>query len=319
MGQQWDDGLRWTVDLSSRVQHLTEDAPSRTGYWHSIGLDANKVFASADRNFATLNLQLNLWCIDGLTRRPGIFDDDTDCELVNKVSTLNFAVSGDGKFNVLLGHPEVPYGLEYTVSTSQTLRRTLTPRDLGLKLDWGAGINGTVSGLSYASFLSRGSGMEYRSSGDPWAFSGRIGNATDGESFLGGEGLGVSWFYGEVLTRTKAISERWRLGLDGITYFGPLGLMGQLSLGETDDRDTVNGLVEMNAINRSETLIGYLQLQSFNEDFPGGWEDARSAIVGARFTPDQHWAISFQVEWEMSTFGNRTEQTILDAQLRYRF
>jgi hypothetical protein len=317
--QQWDDGLRWTVDLSSRVQHLTEDAPSQTGYFHSVGLDAIKVFSGGDRDLATLNLQLNLWCIDGLTRRPGLFDDDTDCQIVHKVSTLNFALSGDGKFNFLIGHPEVPFGLEVPVSTSQTIRRLTNPRDLGLKLDWGVGVNGTIAGVSYASTVSRGSGMEYKSRGDPWAFAGRVGSATDGESYLGAPGVGVSWFYGDILTRTGQISERWRLGLDGITYLGPLGFMGQLSAGKTDSMDTVNGLMEVNAISSGQAGVAYLQLQSFNQDFPTGWQDAQSAIIGARYTPDQHWALSFQIEWELTTFGDKVEQTIIDAQLRYRF
>jgi hypothetical protein len=180
-------------------------------------------------------------------------------------------------------------------------------------------VNGTVAGLSYMSTISRGSGMEYKSKHDPWAYAGRVGTATDRESYLGLPGVGVSWFYGEVLTRTERISERWRIGLDGITYRGPVGLMGQLSVGETDDMDTVNGLVEVNLVNPSETTVGYLQFQGYNQEFASGWEDAWSAIAGLRYTPDTHWAMSLQVEQELTTFGNKVEQTVLDAQLRYRF
>jgi hypothetical protein len=121
-GQSLDDGLRWTIDLSSRVQHLTEDAPSQTGYFNSVGIDARQVISDGTRDLVRLNLQMNLWCIHGLTRRPGLFDDEDDCKVVNKVSTAEFAVSGDGKFNIIVGHPEVPYGLEVPVSTSQTVR-----------------------------------------------------------------------------------------------------------------------------------------------------------------------------------------------------
>ena len=52
--QLWDDGARLAIDLSSRVQHLTEEAPSQTGYFNSVGIDANKVFSSGNRNLATV-------------------------------------------------------------------------------------------------------------------------------------------------------------------------------------------------------------------------------------------------------------------------
>ena len=319
VAEAWDDNSRWTTDLSTRAQYLTEDAPSQLGYFNSIGIDANKVFSSGNRDFATLNLQVNLWCIHGLTRRPALFDGEDDCQVVNKVSTVNFAIRGDGKFNLLVGHPEVPFGLEVPVSTSQTVRQLTNNRDIGMKLDWAVGANGTVGGLHYATTLSRGSGMEYRSTVDPYAIAGRIGTATDSESYLGAPGAGVSWFYGDVLTRTRTISERWRLALDGVTYYGPFGFMAQISAGETDSMDTVNGLTEINVINRSDVVVSYLQLRSFNQEFASGWQDAWSAVVGTRITPDTHWAVSFQVERELTTFGSKVEQTILDVQLRYRF
>jgi hypothetical protein len=95
--------------------------------------------------------------------------------------------------------------------------------------------------------------------------------------------------------------------------------MGQISAGETDSMDTVNGMTEINVINRSEVVVSYLQLRSFNQEFASGWQDAWSAVVGTRITPDTHWAISFQVERELTTFYSKVEQTILDVQLRYRF
>jgi hypothetical protein len=314
----WDDDLLWTLDFSSRAQYLTEDAPSQLGFFNSIGIDASKTYSSGNRNIVTLNLQVNLWCINGLTRRPGFFDGEDDCEVVSKVTTANFAIRGDGKLNLLIGHPEVPYGLEVPVSTSQTLRQLTNARDLGLKLDWAVGLNGTIGSLHYATTYGRGSGMKYKDTNDPFSIAGRIGTATDSEAFLGDPGFGLSWFLGEVLTRTGSISERWRVGADGIFHRGPVGLMGQLSLGETDSRDTINGLAEVNLVSNNARTAGYLQMRSFNEKFSSGWRDAWSVIAGVRYTPDTHWALSFQVERELTTFGNKPEQTILDFQLRYR-
>ena len=108
------------------------------------------------------------------------------------------------------------------------------------------------------------------------------------------------------------------MGVDGIFYSGPVGLMGQVSVGETDSRETVNGLGEINLLSRSAKVAGYLQLRSFNEKFGLGWEDAWSVVAGARFTPNTHWAVSFQVERELTTFGKKPEQSIFDFQLRYR-
>jgi hypothetical protein len=319
MAQGWNDNLRSTIDLSSRAQYLTKDAPSQLGFFNSVGIDANKVVSRGNRDIVTINLQVNLWCINGLTRRPGLFDGPDDCKIVNKVSTANFAVRGNGKFNVLVGHGEVPFGLEVPVSTSQTIRQLTNNRDLGLKLDWAAGFNGTAGGLHYSTTLGRGSGMEYKKTKEPYSIAGRVGTATDNEAYLGLPGAGISGFYGNVLTRTGSISERWRLALDGIYYRGPIGLMGQVSIGETDEMDTVNGLVEMNAINRGESLVSYLQVKSYNQDFATGWQDAWSVIAGARFTPDSKWALSAQVERELSAYGPRQEQTIIDLQIRYRF
>lgn len=316
--ERWDDDLFWTLDFSTRAQYLTEDAPSQLGFFNSIGIDASKTYASGNRDIVTLNLQVNLWCINGLTRRPGFFDGEDDCQFVSKVTTANFAVRGDGKLNFLVGHPEVPYGLEVPVSTSQTLRQLTNARNLGLKLDWAVGLNGTIGGLHYATTYGRGSGMKYKNDHDPFSFAGRIGTATDSEAFLGDPGAGISLFYGDVLTRTGAISERWRVGLDGIVYRGPVGLMGQLSVGKTDSRDTINGLAEVNLISRNAATVGYLQLRTFNEKFGTGWKDAWSVVAGARITPNTHWAVSFQIERELTTFGTNPEQTIIDFQLRYR-
>jgi hypothetical protein len=316
--QSWDDKLRWTIDFSSRLQYLTNTSGSNPGQFNSVGVDAFRVFSSRYRDVATVNLQINLWCINNLERRPGFFDGPDDCQLVTKASFVNFAIRGDGKFNLLVGHPELPFGLEVPVSTNQTLRQLTNPRDLGLKLDWGVGANGTIGGYHYATTVGRGSGVKYKDSNNPYSITARIGKATDTQSYLGAPGFGVSGFYGDVLTRVGSISNRWRLGLDGIFYRGGFGFMGQLSVGKTDSMDTINGLAEVNAVTRSANSVGYFQLRSFNQDFSTGWQDAWSAVAGMRFTPDTHWALSFQLEHELSVFGARTEQTIIDLQLRYR-
>ena len=312
-----DEGMRKALDITSRTQYVKDGQSSQLGYFNTIGIDINKVFSGKHRDFATVNLQLSLWCTKDLPRKPAFFSGRDQCKLVSKVSTVNFSLSGDGKLNFLIGHPEIPYGLEVPVSTNRTLRQLTTGRDIGLKLDWGIGVNGTVGSLNYVSTLGIGSGMEYERD-DSFSFAGRIGTATDNQSFLGSPGIGLSWFYGDVQTRAKTISNRWRLGLDSIVFRGPFTLMGQISLGKTDSMDIANGMMEISLTNPDQTLIGYLQLRSFNQNSPTGWQRAFSTVIGTRFTPNSNWSLSFQFERENTTFDHKAKQTVFDLQLRYR-
>ena len=50
-------------------------------------------------------------------------------------------VSGDGRFNIKMGHFEMPYGIEHTINSNGTLRQFST--NLGTKVDWGVTFNGT--------------------------------------------------------------------------------------------------------------------------------------------------------------------------------
>lgn len=318
---QADNSWRITPDFIVKSQWLSDTDPS-PGLWMSAGIDAYKQFNSEDSTFATVTLQIYEWCVSDRVRKPGVLEGTDDCKLISKVSTIEFHASGDGKFNILVGHPELPYGLEVPVSTNETLRTLLTPRDTGLKLDWGVGVKGTLASWSYAATITRGSGFEWENKSaageEPWAFAGRIGTATDAQRYLPDEGFGVSVFAAEALNPAEIRVKRWRVAADWVNYVGPWGLMTQLSLGETETRDVYNFFGEVNRSTPDERLTGYIQYKTFNEDFATGWERAQSIHAGFRYALSSKVTLSAQFAREFEVFGGGQLQNIFDLQFRYR-
>lgn len=318
-----DNDWRIAPELILKNQWLSETNPS-PGSWISLGLDGYKSFSINGKKFATASFQIYEWCVNDRARRPSVLEDKDDCQLVTKTSVVNFHVSGDGKFNILVGHPELPFGLGVPVSSSETLRSMLTPRDIGgLKVDWGIGVNGTVDGWSYAATLTRGSGFEWENEGrdgkSPWAFAARIGTATDSQRYLPVEGYGLSYFSSEGLTPNGAVVDRWRVAGDWVDYLGPWGVMAQLSVGETGSKPTRNYFLELNRSDQLERLVGYLQLKSFNEERMTGWEKASSVHFGARYQLTKVAILSAEISREFDVFGAAPEQTIIDFQLKLRW
>lgn len=313
----------WRVapDLIFKSQWLSESEPS-PGKWASVGVDAYRQFGSDDKTYMTATIQLYQWCVSDRLRKPGVLKGLDDCELVSKASTLEFHVSGDGRFNILVGHPELPYGLEVPVATNETIRTLLTPRDTGLKLDWGVGVKGTIDEWAYAATITRGSGFEWENESKtgetPWAFAGRIGSATDAQRFLPNAGVGFSVFAAEALNPAGQLVERWRTAVDWVDYFGPVGVMSQISIGETEGRQVANGFLELNRSDSSEQFTAYLQYKTFNEEFRSGWEKADSVHLGARYALSDRISISMQVTRELDVFGGMGEQNVLDVQFRFR-
>jgi hypothetical protein len=316
---QAQNSWRNAFEIVARGSYLLDADSQKLGVLYSTGIDARKVFAGNKRNVATVNLQLDVWCTDNQARRPPFFEHDHDCESLVRNASVNFHASGDGKLNILIGHTELPFGLEVPVSTSKSLRTLLTPRDLAMKLDWGVGINGTLGKFDYSALLSRGSGIEYRHNKDPWSFTARVGHSINRQRFLPEPGLGLSIFRGNVLLNDGVISKRERIALDGVRYFNRFGLVSQFSFGDTDDRDTWNGLVELNWSDSIEAKVGYIQYKSYNEDFQSGWKRAKSASIGARFGQIAGLTWAVQYTREFSSFTNNGDQDVIDFQLKYRW
>lgn len=312
-----NSNLRWSLDASSRTQYITS-GKNQLGFQNTLGIDTQQVLTGLDRNLVTFTIQAYMTRADELRRRPPYFDSETDWKLLPKVNTANIHVRGDGRLNFLVGHPELPYGLEPSISTNGTLRQLLTGRNLGLKTDWGIGVNGTLSRASYAMTLTRGTGIDYYHRQDPWALTGRVGSILDSEEFFGQPGFGVSWLAGEIRTPQRNIVERYRVGIDGQWYRGLFGLLTEVSVGQDDSDPIMNSFLELNAISRNATKAAYLQSRWLRKEPDDGWQDAWTWTIGVRLTPNPRWTWSFQFDHEAEVFGDRSRDNVLNFQIRRR-
>ena len=306
---------RLTLDLSSRVIFDTEQGETATENF--IGFDLHQVFSDAHGDRATLTLQGFLTRIDNQPRRPDAFEDDDEWEFIYRIFNANFTLANRGRLNLRIGHFEVPFGLEQNVNTNGTLRNFRQPRNVGLLTDWGASLNGTVDGLDYEVSLTRGSGIEYLDRDDPWLVTGRVGrelseNLSVGLSGLTGEAL--------PLRNGNRTVRRVRAGIDATCLLGPFTLMGQVTVGEDDDRSLVNTFAELNWQDRHGRFLLYAQALDYHaEAGTGGMQHSASVIFGVRWMLDAHWTLSAEIERDTDRFDTEAPTRLLRTQLRYRF
>jgi hypothetical protein len=304
------DNLRWTVDLSARGSYMTD-----TDEWsgqYVLGLDLHKVFTGPSGDIGTLVFQPYLVRLDNNSYPPYFFDDGDDWELVWRIANFNYTALARGRFNIRVGHFEVPFGLEQNIDTNGTLRQ-YTFRDRGIKADWGASVNGVLTSTEYEIAVSRGSGNDIRSTGDPYILSGRVGSRSDRNLIAG-----LSFLHGEILG-SAGTTERTRVGLDVAWYRGLLEMLFEISAGEDDGTDTFNGLAELSLRNPMETLHGWLQLRHYQADTTSGWDIANSATLGLAWEPDRNWSLSSQWIEPVDQLTGRDEGSKFQLQIRYRF
>ena len=312
-----DTDARLTLDLSSRA--IYETGPNGWAFGQFFGIDYLKTFTSPRGDWGTLIAQVFLTRIDNLERRPQFFESDDDWELVTRITNFNFTGLAAGKFNIRVGHVEIPFGLEIGINSNGTIRQVLTEENLGIVTDWGFGFNGTFPKFKYEFTLSRGTGNEYSSNDDPFVFAGRVGTPDDQESFSGSPGAGLSVFYGDVLGEGGVITTRRRVGLDATTYLGPLTLLGEISAGDDDGDQVFNTLAEVNWVTPREDLVIYTQARTFNQRSDSGWDNDVSAVLGFRFTPNNFWALSAQYEQQLAAADDNMLEGFLTLQARFRF
>jgi hypothetical protein len=316
---RWKDFINHqaTADLSTRG--IYSEIQDRLGSEFTIGLDGYGKLSTWNRDIATFVVQIYGGRIENHPFAPPYFGGRDDWDIFAKINTINFHLSNDRRFNIKLGHYEVPYGLEATINSNGTLRQFSHPSNLGLKLDWGATINGTFPLFQYEIGVSRGSGTDYHSTGDPHAIAGRIGTPIDSENFWGSSSVGISFYQADLTRPDGSSQERWRVGVDGQHYLGPFGVLGELSVGETDSETTINTLTELNITNPRETILAYNQLRWVHQRLATGWDDSGSLAFGVRYAPDTHWALSAQFTQELWQLAKVSTDQIFSLQLRYRF
>ena len=170
--------------------------------------------------------------------------------------------------------------------------------------------------FDYEISLSRGSGNEWLSRGDPFAVAARVGSPAERNVVVG-----LSGFHGEVLARRPraATVRRTRLGLDAQWLVGPFTLLGETSVGRNNRSDVVNSLAEVNWRSTSDEWLVYVQERLFLQRFSRGWSRADATVVGVRYVPNNHVSLSAQYTHDWTTFGSTPHDSVVSLQARYRF
>lgn len=332
--REWQENLRVAIDLSTRTKYTTAD--DKWFFWQFAGMDIHKVFSNDERDIATAVGQLYLTKIDfPRPMKPWFFDDSHDTKFIPRIVTVNFHIHPDRCFNIKIGHFELPFGYEYVEDTNGTLHDIMHVRNLGLKTDYGITLNGFFNDLDYEIGFSRGSGIEYTSTGCPWLISGRI-----GFPLADCVNMGISGFWGEVLDKPGVT--RWKGGLPSaeaattmLGYDGNIRrqraaldlewiiqaftVIAEFTYGRDYTQDVSNNMIEVNWRSCVEDWVVYSQIFNYNQDFSTGWEHAWELRLGAQWMPDAHWDISFQYEQQLDNFNQATENANFLGQLRVRF
>ncbi len=303
--------LRVTLDLSTRF--IWDDARGEAANLSSVGLDLLHVFSGPAGDRATLTVQGYFTHDDTPTGASGTGLQRGEIFFEHRILNLNLTLLSRGRLNLRVGHFEIPHGLEQDLNTNGTLRQFTHSQNLGLKADWGASLNGVLHGVDYEAALTRGSGNEWLDRGDPWIASARVGVQP-----RAGTTLGLSVLSGEILLDTATV-RRERVAVDAAQNLGPLTLLAEASVGRDENRDGQALLGELNWRTPPEDLLAYLQYRVFNRTLTAGSDPLTTAVVGARWAPDAHWALSAAVEIDTDAPAGLARGRRLVTQVRYRF
>ncbi len=301
--------VRWAIDVSTRkIRNLeTDDWSSQDVY----GFDLHKVFTGPNGDYGTLVFQPYLVHLKNIPNPPFFFDDGDDWQLTWRIANFNYTGFAHGKFNVRVGHFEIPFGLEQNIDTNGTLRQ-YSFSNRGIKADWGVSINGNLNNLDYELALTRGSSNEILSRDDPYILSGRIGTPSHQNTIYG-----FSYFYGNVLAGDQTI-RRKQLGLDIAHYFKQWEFLSELSGGENDNTETINWLGEISWRNLFESIHLYTQAKTSLSKINNKWEDGMGVSVGIDWKLHKQLSLGSQVIHEFDNPKGSNADLTASFQLRAR-
>lgn len=307
------ENSRWAIDASTRVTHNSDK--NVNSFMHVIGLDVHKVFSNEKQDIGTLTFQPYVVKLNNVANAPFIFDDGNDTQLTWRIANFNYTQYAQGKFNIRIGHFEVPFGLEYQIDTNGTLRQ-LTTEDRGIKADWGASINGVLPSIEYEIALTRGSGNEIKSTNNPHLFSGRIGTSSHKNIIFG-----ISWFSGDILN-ASGVTQRKKVGFDASYYYYQWQFMMETSFGETANNKTINSFGEMMWKSAREDVSTYIQIgyqsTEVNHDISDRINSTSYWLAGIQWLSHNGFDISAQYKNKLKDTPTIDIDPILNVQLRYR-
>jgi len=272
------ENLRISTDISVRPAIRYSNAPqgdyvSAVGF---LGIDLFKVFTSSKGDWGTLIVQPYVTKLNNLKNHPNIFADPHSGKMIYRIVSFNYTGLTRGGLNVRVGHLEIPFGLEHVINTNGTLRDYSHARNFGLKSDWGASLNGHLSGLEYECSATRGTGQSLHAEGSPFLFSGRVG--TDRRPNLN---FGLSALFGETEGQVGDI-ERSRLGIDVIYDWRQITVLGEVCAGRTGGDEVFYTMFEFDWNNPAETILLFSQNRLIRMDQNLGPRDEFSTSLGAR-------------------------------------
>ena len=88
----------------------------------AAGLDVHTVIAGKRGDIGTLTFQPYLLRIDDAPAAGGLFEDEHDWALQWRIANFNYTGLGHGRFNVRVGHFEIPFGLTSGSKTAELQR-----------------------------------------------------------------------------------------------------------------------------------------------------------------------------------------------------
>lgn len=304
-GSWLTENLRASIDASSRIIR----SQGKTWSLHALGLDVHTVVNGAGGDVGTLVFQPYLVRIDNAPMVPPLFDDEDDHALQWRIANFNYTGLGHGRFNIRVGHFELPYGLEQVAQTNGTLYQMNAAESTGLKADWGVSVNGVLPELEYEVGYMRGGGNDVGTDADGYVV-GRVGLPRDNRWWLG-----VSALDGEMEQADDLINRRLTALDVGARLGAGIAVLFEYSLGTEGGDDVRHLLGEVSWTSLYEITFGYVQWRSSDSDGPQHTELEQLA-VGARFEPNARWSASMEVRHGFDGPGGR--DTLL-AQLRYRW
>lgn len=295
------DNTRAAIDLSSRYTAVSGENVALS----VVGLDVHSVISGSKGDIGTLILQPYLIHLDPGPPSSSPLDNP---RVQWRISNFNYTGLGHGRFNIRVGHFEVPFGLEQVIETNGTLNQMNSPSALGLKADWGVSVNGTLPWLEYEFAQMQGSRDRFSTAGDGY-LAGRVGLPRTGYFWLG-----ASFLRGDTgIDDATPVSERY--GVD-LGWRLPLGwtFLAENIRGETDGRRVSRWLTELNYSTPMESGLFYLQLRRDDDWGTASRRDHRLQL-GGRFVVARDFTLSFEYG---QAFDSGAADDTATFQFRYR-
>ena len=208
----------------------------------SIGVENFRKFSGEYGDWLTTDIQLRLaYNSDNtiLDKTIGTGDpeaDALDLELHNAYAKFKLLY---GRADIWVGHYEPAFGQEPQMDTYSNLLQTMGMKNIGFKMDLGAGVRGVFTGWDYHLTATLGSGMGMHFKGN-YLFAGRIGL---GETALTDYNFGLSVLYGDVVNTTGGrklssdnLTTKKRIGIDATYLYRSFHIKGEVDYGRDNDK-----------------------------------------------------------------------------------